>query len=373
MFTRPKGYQYLNILKNHLNGDLGRVFNSEMIYPRQIEIHLPADHIKACNFNCYYCQGKLLERPIDLYFEEDALKLMKQLNGKIDYYIYGGAYSEPMMNPYLFEFLKTSKECGAKFGIHTNGSLLLRLQQEEEFLTKLCDIATLKEDYLSISLDAGSNESHKKIKNTDTFWFDTIIEGIKEVVKARGSRIYPAIRVCYLMNSYNSSLEELKGIMDIMKDIQVDSLKFSIPYDVYGKSFDKVRKYKNQVEIPRNKKYKAKLLKLLKNEQGTKPIIFYIPPESQDVDAMNFKQCIYSYYQITLGADGYVYKCSSTATPSFKMNRLGKITSDLEAFNKMVLMNHNAKFNPCTCFSVGARCNRMALEVNRSWQRRNNA
>jgi len=373
MFARPEGYQYLNILKNHLNGDLSKVFNGEMIYPRQIEIHLPADHVNSCNFNCYYCQGKVLEQPVDVYFEEDALKLMKQLDGKIDYYIYGGAYSEPLMNPYMFEFLKTSKECGAKFGIHTNGSLLLKLQQDEKFLTKLCDIATTKEDYLSISLDAGSSESHKKIKHTDIFWFDTIIEGIREAVKIRGNRAYPAIRVCYLLNKYNSSAEELKNIISIMKDIQVDSLKFSIPYDLYGKDFNKVRKYKNQIEIPRNEKYKSILLELLKNEQGTKPKIFYISPESQDVDAMNFKQCIYSYYQITLGADGYVYKCSSTATPTFKMNRLGKITSDLEAFNKMVLKNHNAKFDPHICFRVGARCNRMALEVNKSWQRRNDA
>ena len=83
---------------------------------------------------------------------------------------------------------------------------------------------------------------------------------------------------------------------------------------------------------------------------------------------MNFKQCIYSYYQITLGADGYVYKCSSTATPTFAMNRLGKITNDLEKFNKMILANHNSNFCPSTCFKVGARCNRMALEINNKWK-----
>lgn len=368
MLDRPEGYQYLSILRDYLGGDLDKVFNGEMVYPRQIEIHLPADHINPCNFNCFYCQGKLLKRPVNVYFEENTLKLMKQLDGRIDYYIYGGAYSEPLMNIYLFEFLKTSKDCGAKFGIHTNGSLLHQLQEEQDFLTKLCSIATMKEDYLSISLDAGNNKSHKKIKNTDKYWFDTIIKGIREIVEIRGSKIYPAIRVCYLLNKYNSSTEELKDIIAIMKDIKVDSLKFSIPYDLYGKNFDKVRRYKNQVEIPKNKQYKEKLHKLLLGEQGTNPHIFYIPPENQDVDAMNFKQCIYSYYQITLGADGYVYKCSSTASPSFKMNRLGKITCNLEEFNKMVVANHNSDFNPCTCFRVGARCNRMALEVNKSWK-----
>jgi len=88
---------------------------------------------------------------------------------------------------------------------------------------------------------------------------------------------------------------------------------------------------------------------------------------------MNFKQCIYSYYQITLGADGYIYKCSSTATPSFKMNRLGKITNDLEKFNEMILANQDPDFCPSGCFKVGARCNRMALEINNKWNEKRTA
>ncbi len=102
-----------------------------------------------------------------------------------------------------------------------------------------------------------------------------------------------------------------------------------------------------------------------------RPYIFYIPPQCQDVDRMNFRQCIYSYYQITLAADGYVYKCSSTASPSFKMNRLGKIPENLNKLNPMIVANHGPNFNASTCFKVGARCNRIALEINTTWARMN--
>ena len=84
---------------------------------------------------------------------------------------------------------------------------------------------------------------------------------------------------------------------------------------------------------------------------------------------MNFSQCIYSYYQITYAADGYVYKCSSTASPSFSDNRLGKITDDLKEFQRMVLANHKEDFDARTCFSQGARCNRIALEINDLWNK----
>lgn len=365
--VRPTSYQYFKILKDHLGGDLKKIFNGKLVYPRQIEIHLPADHKKPCNFHCYYCQGRLLKQPLGP-FEADALEVIDKLKGKVPYFIYGGAYSEPTLNPYMMAFLNMTKKHNSYFGIHTNGSNLKILEETQGWLTELCRIANDKQDYLSISLDAGTSESHMKAKNLDRDYFSEIIEGIKMAVKIRGNSKCPSIRVCYLLNAFNSSLKEIKGIIKIMKQLKVDSLRFSIPYDLYGKDFDKVRDYKNNIEFKQNIRYEKMLKPLMSNNFKEKPYIFYLPPSYQDVDEMNFKQCIYSYYQITIGADGYVYKCSSTATPTFKMARLGKMTNDFKEFEKMILKNHDSKFNAATCFRVGARCNRMALEINKSWK-----
>ena len=251
--------------------------------------------------------------------------------------------------------------------IHTNGSLLKSLEENQGWLTELCRIATDKEDYLSISLDAGNPKSHMITKNLKKNWFDEIIEGIKLAAKIRGKSNKPAIRVCYLLNKVNSSEEEIKGIINLMRKIKADSLRFSIPYDVYGKDFETVKEYKKNIEVKQDQKFLVMLKPLMSKGPKEKPFIFYLPPKFQDVERMCFKQCIYSYYQITLAADGYVYKCSSTATPSFNFNRLGKITSNLRKFEKMILANHNSGFKPSTCFKAGARCNRMALEINQKW------
>lgn len=367
---RPAGYQYFKILSDHLGNDLSKIFNVELVYPRQIEIHLPGDRKRACNFDCYYCQGRILEQPL-APFEEDALKIVDELKGRVPFFIYGGAYSEPLLNPYFLDFLKLTKEHGSYFGIHTNGSLLKELEEKQSFLSELCRIAASQQDYLSISLDAGTPESHMKAKNIKVNWFDEIIEGIRMAAKLRGNSHSPALRVCYLLNRFNSSEREINRIIEIMQDIKVDSLRFSIPYDLYGKDFDRVRRYKQAVEVKQNEIYAEMLKPLMSKDLRERPYIFYLPPEHQDVDRMNFRQCIYSYYQITLGADGYVYKCSSTASPTFKMDRLGKVTGDLEEFNKMVVANHNPNFNPSTCFKSGARCNRIALEINTTWARMN--
>ncbi len=368
--ARPAGYRYFKILSDHLGNDLTKVFNGELVYPRQLEIHLPGDHKRACNFDCYYCQGRLLEQSLG-DFEEDALRIVDELKGRVPYFIYGGAYSEPLLNPYFLDFLKLTKKYGSHFGIHTNSSLLRELEGKQSFLSELCRIATSGQDYLSTSLDAGTPESHMKTKNLKVNWFDEIIEGIRMAAKIRGNSDSPAIRVCYLLNRFNSSEREIRRIIEIMQDIKVDSLRFSIPYDLYGKGFVRVRRYKQAVEVKQNEIFTKMLKPVMSKDLKERPYVFYLPPECQDVDRMNFRQCIYSYYQITLAADGYVYKCSSTASATFRMNRLSKTTSDLEEFNRMVLANHNPDFNPSTCFRVGARCNRIALEINTTWGKMN--
>ena len=69
--------------------------------------------------------------------------------------------------------------------------------------------------------------------------------------KSKGS-----IRVAYLLNKWNSSIEELTKFIDLMKEIKVDSLRFSIPYAQYGNDVAKVQNYKQKVENKEHEKFK---------------------------------------------------------------------------------------------------------------------
>jgi MoaA/NifB/PqqE/SkfB family radical SAM enzyme len=366
--VRPKNYNYVEIVREHLGGSFDPVFNGEMIYPRQLEVHLPSDRKKACNFHCSYCQGGELDQSLGSW-EEKGLRLMDKLQGAIPLYVYGGAYTEPLMNEFFLPYLEMTKKYNNNFGCHSNGSLLTELEDSIGFCSRLIELGTDEIDYFSCSLDAGTVESHKKTKNISDNYFTRIIEGLRLLVKIRGNKQVPKIRVCYLMNKINSSKDEIANIVKIMKDIGVDSLRFSIPYMVYGRDFEEVERYRNRNEIPFGLKCEETVKPYLSKNQEELPYIFWHGPGWQDVKKMNFNQCIYSYYQITYAADGYVYKCSSTASPSFSDNRLGEITDDLEEFQRMVLANHKEDFDAKTCFVKGARCNRIALEINDLWNK----
>jgi len=70
------------------------------------------------------------------------------------------------------------------------------------------------------------------------------------------------------------------------------------------------------------------------------------------------------YYQITVGADGYMYRCNSVASPSFPGLRLGRVTSNLADFRDMIRVCQSRDFEVSECFSCGARCCRALLRMN---------
>ncbi len=364
--VRPEVYRYWDQLIQHIDTP-ERIFDGKMTWPRQLEIHLPCDGKKACNFNCFYCAGQRVIKDLGT-FEMDALDLLRQIKGRIPYIIYGGSYTEPITNPHFMSFMAMTKKTGAHFGIHTNGSVMKRLEEDTGWLTHLGRIAEDEVDYLSVSLDAGTTESHCKTKGVKHDWFSEILDGIRMAVELKGKG--PAVRMCYLMNEMNSSQAEIDGIVKFARDAGVNSLRFSIPFAPYAQDFDAVRKYKWSVEQKLKGPYYKKVEKHLSKSQDENPFIFWMSPDLQDVDLFTFKQCAYGYYQICLGADGYIYPCTTISTPSFKQFRLGKVTNNLEEFKKLILLNQRPDFDANKCFTCGARCNRMGLEINREWSER---
>lgn len=368
---RPEEYLYWVQLMKHLGNDREKFFNGEFIWPRQFEIHLPSNHKKPCNLNCPHCAGKLFDRSMGNW-EREGLELLDKLEGAIPYHIYGGAYTEPLVNPYYMAFLNMTKKYNNHFGIHTNGTILNWLETEMGWLTELNRISTDRIDYLSVSLDAGFPWSWAKTKGTKKLeLFNEIIEGIRKActIREKNNDKGHAIRLCYLISPESGTRENFEAITATAKDIGVDSLRFSIPFGNYNQPFDKVRNYKYNVELPGDLKYRELLKDIVSKDENERPYIFYTGPEFTDIDLFDFDKCLYGYYQITYGADGYVYKCSTTATPTAKQCRLGKITSDLEVFKEMIIKNCDPNWD-CQkmCFAHGVRCNRMGFEVNRGYR-----
>ena len=91
---RPNEYCYWDHFVEHI-GDLDKIFGKTPVYPRQIEFHLPGDGKVSCNFHCYYCGGKKFGNDLGSW-EEQGLKLIEVLDGRIPFHIYAGSHTEPI-------------------------------------------------------------------------------------------------------------------------------------------------------------------------------------------------------------------------------------------------------------------------------------
>ena len=360
-------YNYYNNLLEHV-GKNYEFFSDTFVFPRQLEIHLPGNHKTHCNLNCKWCQGSNFIRRLN-HWENIGLNLVNNLKGKIPFHIYGGAYTEPLLNPYLLSYLATTKKYGNNFGIHTNGVLLNTLENTLGYITEISRLATSKNDYVSFSIDGGIARDWAKAKNVNNFkWFDEIILSIGKLskIKEKLKKDF-SIRLCFLISESTGTEENFEAIVDVAKKYNVDSLRFSIPYAIYNQSFSKLKTYKSNTEIPLNEYYSNKLQKYLSN---SKPYIFYVDPETTSVNQFTFDKCIYSYYQITLGADGNVYKCSSCAAPDAETHKIGRITDNIFKFVSYIKDSYNKDWD-CRkmCFNNNLRCNRMAIEVNKEYEK----
>ncbi|MBU0573565.1 MAG: radical SAM protein [Candidatus Margulisbacteria bacterium] len=345
-----------------------KFFSGKPFIPRQMEVHLPNDRGVACNLACTHCQGKYLKLDVASKINYDAklMDIIKMLGGKIPLFVISGAYTEPTLSSNLESILETIKTSGANFGLHTNGVLLPRMERNSHFLQKLFDMAT-EEDYVTLSLDAGDRNSYNATKGVSGNYFDRLLEALKIIYAHRkGSSSPLSIRVTYLLNEHNSSLSQLAYVKQLMTDLGVDSLRFSIPYAYYGASILECLEYRILFERPFYEQVWPNLSSLLSTSREEKPLIFALPPDTQDIGMLfSFNTCFIGYFSMTLGADGHFYRCSSSAFPSFPGLRLGKLDDALNNIEQVFLANQSLSFDPLqSCFPHGARCNRVAMDIN---------
>jgi len=373
----PVAYNYAENFLNHI-GDLSIInqYNkcvldtpyNDVFWPRQIELHLPGNLNSACNLKCKHCSGVLFGKYRDNW-EYDGLRIIEKLNGNIPFITISGSYTEPMLNPYFITFIRHIKETGANFGVHTNGSLMFNGEENYGVLSEIVKFSTNKDDYFSISIDAGTRESFSYAKRCKESIFDDICKGINILTKKRDNG--PSVRVCYLMTEETSSDDDIKNIVNICKAARVDSLRFSIPFANYLLPFNVVQKHYEIKEDFYKDNFYHRVEPYL-SDGDTK--VFWTWPEQTSTDVFNFSKCVYGYYQATIGADGYLYRCASGATPNKRHFRIGKLDNNIDNFIKILKIGQDLSWDcKSGCFDCNIRCNKAAIDINTLYDKWSNA
>ena len=156
MSMNNKIYYYLDQVEKLERG--------EYVPPITVEIDPSNKCMLKCGFcmfeNYRECSNELLD--FDIY-----TSLLHDLQGTKSITFTGGG--EPLMNPNFNKMAKLAKNWGFQIGLVTNGVLLDRVENPEDFL------------FIRVSLDAHNAEDYKKVKGVD--YFDRVIENVAGAIK----------------------------------------------------------------------------------------------------------------------------------------------------------------------------------------------
>lgn len=163
----------------------------EFVAPISCEI----DPSNKCNLKCGFCmfgdwrENHKEDLELDMYIS--LIGELQQMGTRSITFTGGG---EPTMNPNFNLMAKMAKSLGFQIGLVTNGLLLNKIDNLEDFL------------FIRVSLDAHNKEDYIKVKGVDAF--DTVLENITLALDKNKT-----IGLSYVVGPYNNKdLEQAEAL-----------------------------------------------------------------------------------------------------------------------------------------------------------------
>ena len=198
MSMNNKIYYYLDQIEKLNKG--------EFVAPISCEI----DPSNACNLKCGFCMfGEWRKDHHEHLNLETYISLVGELQrmGTKSITFTGGG--EPLMNPDFNLMVSIAKSLGFQIGLVTNGVLLNKVKNLEDFL------------FIRVSLDAHNREDYKKVKGVDCF--DTVLDNI-----TNGLLRNKIIGLSYVVGPDNN--KDLQNAEDLANELGVCYLQMKPSY-----------------------------------------------------------------------------------------------------------------------------------------------
>ncbi len=195
--------------------------------------YIVVNHFLDCNCNCIYCSQKILYPnqsyellPIIKHFYKNDLIDLNSLRVEFQ----GGDVS--VLNEFEALLNEFKKHNPKTISIHTNGI---------KYLSAYETIKNNGNNHICISLDAGTRETFKQIKGTDSFY-----EVLENIQKLREHSDINIILKYIIIENVNDNLYELSQFLDVVSDIENISITLNIDY----RSILSIGKSRKRFDVP---------------------------------------------------------------------------------------------------------------------------
>ena len=347
-----------------------KIFRDEItqkkIIPNQVEFQAPPRGKKICWLECPYCYGLSADNNGERLSKERGLEILKQiLDGGVKKIIFAGYATDPLNCSYIGELLDLTISNKTVFGFNTKA-----LKISDTFLNALKTNKISEGSYISLSVDAGSNETYNSIhdvKAKKAKIYDQVLNNARRLGDIR-SENYFDLSAAYLVNINSANFNDYENFINDFMSAGCNVLRFSFPQPPKDIKTEK-GVIPTQEEI---NSYILDLNKLKKKYENDKCLIIITNPDA-DHDIFNKPRtlpCYARYLFPTVGFDGWLYNCSQSSSPNFRSTALGDLTKDdfWKLFYNYDSENLDSFLNVCNkkISESGCRCDRKEHIVNQS-------
>lgn len=341
---------------------------NKTVVPYQVEFQPPPrSTTKICWLECPYCYGLSATDNGDRMQAERAIEIMHQIaRGGVKKVIFAGYATDPLNSPFLEDLLEIAIDHHMVFGFNTK---VLKVSDRLLGLLSRSDIAPTS--YMSISVDAGSNEVYNKIHDvkSNAPLYDRVLDNMRQITACRdkGGGDFD-VSAAYLVNVHSGNTSEVSKFIEDFKSAGCSLLRFAFPQPPRGIHTD-------HGVVPTTDdciNYRQTLGPVIKSlSSDSCPILLVDADSDHEIyDKPRTVPCFARFVYPTVGFDGWLYHCSQSSSPNFRDMALGDLnTRDFwEVFYDYDDSDLVGYFGKCSqaMATTGCRCDRKEHVLNAS-------
>jgi len=333
------------------------------IIPHQVEFQAPPRGKKICWLECPYCYGLSAEDNGERLQKDRGIEILKQiLDGGVKKIIFAGYATDPLNCSYIEDLLDLTITKKAIFGFNTKA-----LKVSDKFFEILSSKKIINNSYISLSVDAGSNETYNKIhdvKNISKI-YDKVLENAKKLGDIRKSKNFD-LSAAYLVNINSAKSYDYENFINNFMKAGCNLLRFTFPQQPKG-----INTEIGVIPSETDKDYYKKDLEKLKIKYENSECSILIVDADDDhniYDKPRTIPCFARYVFPTIGFDGWLYNCSQSSAPNFRLSALGdlKINNFWDLYYNYKVEKFNDYLISCSknINDTGCRCDRKEHVLN---------
>ena len=346
--------------------DFKNQIEEKKIIPYQVEFQPPPkSKKKICWLECPYCYGLSALDNGDRFSKDRSLEILKQiLEGGVKKIIFAGYATDPLYCKYIEDLLEFTVKKKAIFGFNTKA-----LKISEKFFEILNKNELVNGSYISLSVDAGTNETYNKVHNirSSSPIYDRVLKNVKKLGNIKKRNFFD-LSVAYLVNINSCNAYDYEKFINDFIDAGCNVIRFAFPQPPKDINTEKG-------VIPAESEilsYSKDLIELKKKYENKDCLILISNPDKENdiYHKPRTTPCFARFVFPTVGFDGWLYNCSQSSAPNFRSTALGdlKIRDFWDLFYNYDTTNLKNYLGKCNekINKSGCRCDRKEHLSNQS-------